>query len=86
MEYRRLGRTERQVSLMGVGGGYVMFLDVEHGTQLYQRAAELGVNYFDGRYGYTSTMQRPVIRQDREHFIVGQQDRQHYPRRGFAAH
>ena len=71
MEYRRLGRTERQVSLMGVGGGYVMFLDVEHGTQLYQRAAELGVNYFDGRYGFTSTMQRPVIRQDRERFIVG---------------
>jgi predicted aldo/keto reductase-like oxidoreductase len=31
----------------------------------------LGVNYFDGRYGYTSTMQRPVIQQDREHFIVG---------------
>jgi predicted aldo/keto reductase-like oxidoreductase len=71
MEYRRLGRTEKQVSLLGVGGGYVMLLDIEHATQVYQRAAELGVNYFDGRYGYSSTMQRPVIRQDRAHFIVG---------------
>jgi uncharacterized protein len=71
MEYRRLGRTERQVSLLGVGGGYVMLHDLEAGTQLYQRAYELGVNYFDGRYGYSSTMQRPVIKQNREFFVVG---------------
>ncbi|MGC9349747.1 MAG: aldo/keto reductase [Anaerolineae bacterium] len=71
MEYRRLGRTEKQVSLLGVGGGYVMLLDIAEGTRIYQRAYELGVNYFDGRYGYTSTMQRPVIQQDREHFVVG---------------
>ena len=71
MEYRRLGRTERQVSLLGIGGGYVMLLDITEGTRIYQRAAELGINYFDGRYGYTSTMQHPVIRQNREHFIVG---------------
>ncbi len=70
MKYRRLGRTEKQVSLLGVGGGYVMLLDLEAGTRLYRRAAELGVNYFDGRYGYTSTMQRPVIATNRERFIV----------------
>jgi predicted aldo/keto reductase-like oxidoreductase len=70
MEYRRLGRTERRVSLLGVGGGYVMLREIEQGTRIYQRAYELGVNYFDGRYGYTSAMQRPVIRQDREHFVV----------------
>jgi predicted aldo/keto reductase-like oxidoreductase len=71
MEYRRLGRTERQVSLLGVGGGYVMFQDVEGGTRLYERAAELGVNYFDGRYGHSTLMQRSVIRRDRERFIIG---------------
>lgn len=71
MEYRRLGRTEKKVSLLGVGGGYVMLRDLEDGTQIYQRAYELGVNYFDGRYGATGTMQRPVIRQDRQFFIVG---------------
>jgi uncharacterized protein len=71
MEYRRLGRTEKMVSLLGVGGGYVMLRDLEEGTQIYQRAYELGVNYFDGRYGATGTMQRPVIKQNREFFIVG---------------
>jgi hypothetical protein len=59
------------VSVLGVGGGYVMFRDIEYGTRLYQRAADLGVNYFDGRYGFTGAMQRPVIRRDRERFIVG---------------
>jgi uncharacterized protein len=71
VEYRRLGRTGRDISLLGVGGGYVMMQDIEKGTELYRRAAELGVNYFDGRYGYTSRMQRPVIQENREHFIVG---------------
>ena len=71
MEYRRLGRTGLEISLMGVGGGYVMMQDIEQGTRIYERAAELGVNYFDGRYGYSSLMQRPVILKNREHFIVG---------------
>ena len=71
MQYRRLGRTGRQVSLLGIGGGYVMLQEIEAGTRLYQRAADLGVNYFDGRYGRSSTMQRPVIANDREHFIIG---------------
>ena len=43
MDYRRLGRTEKQVSILGVGGGYVMLLDLEAGTRLYRRAAELGI-------------------------------------------
>ena len=49
MEYRRLGRTNLQVSVLGVGGGYVMLLEIEQGTALYQRAFDLGLNYFDGR-------------------------------------
>lgn len=77
MEYRRLGRTERQVSLLGVGGGYLMLLERERGTRIYQRAYELGINYFDGRYGDTSAMQRPVIRQDREHFVVATKTASH---------
>jgi predicted aldo/keto reductase-like oxidoreductase len=70
MYYRRLGRTEYQASLLGVGGGYVMLRDLDAGTRLYQRAAELGITYFDGRYGHSSAMQRPVIREERSHFIV----------------
>ena len=71
MIYRRLGRTNLQVSLLGVGGGYVMFHEVDDGTALYRRAAELGVNYFDGRYGHSSMMQAPVIKQDRAAFVIG---------------
>jgi predicted aldo/keto reductase-like oxidoreductase len=77
MKYRRLGRTERQVSLLGIGGGYIMLRSIEDGIRIYQRAAELGVNYFDGRYGATSTMQKPVIRQDRTHFIVATKTANH---------
>lgn len=70
MEYRRLGRTGLQASVLGIGGGYVMLLEEELGTQLYQRAYDLGVNYFDGRYGASSAMLAPVIKQDRERCIV----------------
>ena len=70
MEYRRLGRTDLQASVLGVGGGYVMLLEQALGTQLYRRAAELGLNYFDGRYGDTSLKIRPVIAEDRARFIV----------------
>lgn len=70
MEYRRLGRTELQVSLLGVGGGYISILDVEAGRDIYQRAFELGINYFDGRYGATSTMLNPLIKDRREQCVV----------------
>lgn len=70
MEYRRLGRTGLQVSLLGVGGGYLMLNEHQIGTQIYQRAVDLGLNYFDGRYGQSSTMQRPVLGRHRERCIV----------------
>lgn len=70
MHYRRLGRTGYQASLLGVGGGYVMLRDIDAGTRLYRRAAELGINYFDGRYGHSSAMQRPVVERDRGRFIL----------------
>ncbi len=70
MEYRRLGRTELQVSLLGVGGGYVSLLEVAEGTRIYQRAWDLGINYFDGRYGSSSTMIKPVIKRDRSRCVV----------------
>lgn len=48
MEYRRLGRTE--VSLLGVGCGYLGMLERAEGRHLLERAFALGINYFDGRY------------------------------------
>ena len=70
MRYRRLGRTELRVSLLGIGGGYLMLADAAYGTRVYQRARDSGVNYFDGRYGASSRMIAPVIKDDRDRFIV----------------
>lgn len=70
MEYRRLGRTDLQVSVLGVGGGYLMLLEPEQGTELCQRAFDLGLNYFDGRYGDSSRKLAPVLKQDRKRCIV----------------
>lgn len=70
MIYRRLGRTELQASLLGVGGGYLAQLERSVGERLYQRAYELGINYFDGRYGDSSLKLRPLLKKYREHCIV----------------
>jgi predicted aldo/keto reductase-like oxidoreductase len=47
-----------------------MLLERALSTQLYQRAFDLGLNYFDGRYGDSSTKLAPVIRRDRARCIV----------------
>ncbi|UCC64480.1 MAG: aldo/keto reductase, partial [Anaerolineae bacterium] len=76
MLYRRLGRTELQVSVLGVGGGYVMLLEPDLGAQLYQRAFDLGLNYFDGRYGDSSRKLRPVLKRDRARCVVATKTRE----------
>lgn len=76
MLYRRLGRTELQVSVLGMGGGYVMLMEPEPGMQLYQRAFDLGLNYFDGRYGDSSRKLRPVLKRGRERCVVATKTRE----------
>jgi len=71
VEYRRLGRTGLQTSLLGVGGGYVMVKEIEEGRRIYRRAMELGINYFDGRYGFTSKMLNPLVKAHRSRYILG---------------
>jgi predicted aldo/keto reductase-like oxidoreductase len=75
MQYRRLGRTNLNVSVLGVGGGYVMLLEPEQGTALYQRAFDAGLNYFDGRYGDSSYKLRPVLKRDRARCVVATKTR-----------
>jgi aryl-alcohol dehydrogenase-like predicted oxidoreductase len=53
MNYRRFGKTEWQVSEIGLGGSWFYgrpeygLLPPEHGMAIVQRAFELGINYFD---------------------------------------
>jgi aryl-alcohol dehydrogenase-like predicted oxidoreductase len=58
MQYRRLGRTGLQVSLVGLGtGGPSNFgqrtgLDLDDQRRLIQRALDLGINFFDSAAAY----------------------------------
>ena len=70
MEYRRLGRTGLQVSVLGVGCGYLSMLEPTEGTRLLERAYDLGINYFDGRYGDSSVKLRPLLQRHRDECVV----------------
>ena len=56
MEYRKLGRTGLEVSVVGFGCGNVggLMIRGEHGDQVRAaaRAMELGINYFDTASSY----------------------------------
>ncbi|NKB69389.1 MAG: hypothetical protein GKR89_20150 [Candidatus Latescibacteria bacterium] len=53
MQYRRFGKTDWQISEIGLGGSWYYgrpeygLLPVSHGVGVIERALELGVNYFD---------------------------------------
>ena len=70
MEYRRLGRTELQVSVLGVGCGYLSMVEYQEGIRLLERAVELGVNYFDGRYGDSSAKLAPLLARNRDRYVI----------------
>lgn len=61
MEYRRLGRTNLSVSLLGLGTGGANRLgqaqqtDQQHATRLVRRALDLGINFIDTAPGYGSS-------------------------------
>lgn len=70
MEYRRLGRTELQVSVLGVGCGYLSVVEGDEGIRLLERAFELGINYFDGRYGDSNFKLRPLLARQRDQCVI----------------
>lgn len=53
MQYRRFGKTEWDVSEIGLGGSWFYgrpeegILPVSYGVEMVERALELGINYFD---------------------------------------
>ncbi len=50
---RRLGRSELEVSALGVGGFHIGSAEnVEHATEIVQNALDAGVNFFDNAWEY----------------------------------
>jgi uncharacterized protein len=70
VEYRRLGRTELRVSVLGLGCGYLSMNDYQTGVRMMERAFELGINYFDGRYGDSSQKLAPLLARNRERCVI----------------
>jgi len=58
------------VSVLGIGCGYLASVDREEGTRLLERAFELGINYFDGRYGDSSFKLRPLLVRHRDRCVI----------------
>ena len=53
MEYKKLGKTDLNVSLMGVGGIPLQRFSKENALEILTKAFELGVNFIDTARGYT---------------------------------
>lgn len=53
MIYRRLGKTELKVSLIGFGGIPIQRVSMEESARVIHRAEELGINFIDTARGYT---------------------------------
>ena len=52
MQYRRLGKTDMHVSVIGFGSIQISRSQTEHAVRVVHRALELGVNYFDTSRSY----------------------------------
>ena len=52
MQYRRLGRTEANISALSLGCGPIGSSETDYGVKIIRRALELGVNYIDVARSY----------------------------------
>jgi predicted aldo/keto reductase-like oxidoreductase len=61
MRYRKFGHTGKEVSVLGFGGMRFDPKDEARAVQTIQRAAELGINYFDTAPGYCEDRSETII-------------------------
>ena len=52
MEYRKLGQTGLEVSVVGLGCAMLGTVDTDYAIRVVERALELGVTFFDTAKGY----------------------------------
>jgi aryl-alcohol dehydrogenase-like predicted oxidoreductase len=72
MQYRPLGKTGLEVSVIGLGLAPMMCLEVEAGVPLIRRALELGITYLDTArsYGETEVMIGRALEGRREEVVL----------------
>lgn len=58
MIYRRLGKTDLQVSVVGFGGIPIQRIDASSTEKVVNRAIDLGINFFDTARGYTDSEEK----------------------------
>lgn len=72
MKYRRLGRTNLQVSVIGFGGIPIQRVDDFNAEKVVNRAIEMGINFFDTARGYTDSEEKlgAVLKKHRDQVII----------------
>lgn len=72
MKYRRLGKTELQVSVVGFGGIPIQRIDASGAEKVVNRAVALGVNFFDTARGYTDSEEKlgAALKKYRDQVII----------------
>lgn len=58
MQYRRLGKTEWSVSLVGMGGIPIQNISFEEAEKVLHAALEAGINFFDTARAYTDSEEK----------------------------
>lgn len=72
MNYRRLGKTDLQVSVVGFGGIPIQRIDASSAEKVVNRAIELGINFFDTARSYTDSEIKlgSVLKKNRGQMII----------------
>ncbi|GAB6179261.1 aldo/keto reductase [Desulfotomaculum defluvii] len=72
MQYRTLGRTGLEVSVIGFGGIPIQRVTEQEAVTLVNRALDLGINFFDTARGYTDSEAKLglVLKQRRKEAIL----------------
>ena len=63
MESRKFGNTNRMVSWLGLGGGYLSAMSKEEGLRMVTLAFRSGINYFDIAPSYANGLNECIIRE-----------------------
>ncbi|HHV35890.1 MAG TPA: aldo/keto reductase [Syntrophomonadaceae bacterium] len=72
MIYRRLGKTELQVSVIGFGGIPIQRIDVSSVEKVVNHAVELGINFFDTARNYFDSEEKlgVALKKHRDQVII----------------